>query len=155
MEYTMNTQSQCNNRLLRRNRRAATLMDVVAGSMIMSTLLIPAAHLINESRSNTHRLKVRQSLLDDAEQVIEATKISLSEPLAFGTAFGSGIDTVNKHATAYGAFSIVRTRVEADTSVLPAQLLTIVVDAWHDDDGDARLDAGEASATLRTQFAAP
>ncbi|KAA1259998.1 hypothetical protein LF1_25360 [Rubripirellula obstinata] len=136
-------------------RRGATMIDVIAGSMIMSALLIPSAHLINESRSNTHRLNVRQSLLDDAEQVIEATKIGLSEPIAFSKAYSGGIDTVNKHTTAYGPFSVARTRVTPDKSILPAELVTIVVDVWHDDDSDGRLDTGEASATLRTQFAAP
>lgn len=138
-----------------RRRQAATLMDVIAGSMIMSTLLIPSAHLINESRSNTHRLNVRQSLIDDAEQVIESTKIQLSQPNAFAKAYSGGIDTVNKHTTAYGPYSVARTRVEPDKSVQPAELATIIVDVWHDDDSDGRLDVGEASATLRTQFAAP
>ena len=137
-------------------RRGATLMDVIAGSMLMSTLLIPSAHLINESRANSHRLLVRQSLLDDAQQVIEATRIGLSEPIAFAKAYANGVDTVHKYGdTAYGPYSVARTRVEADKSVLPAKLVTLVVDLWHDDNGDARLDADEPHATLRTQFAAP
>ena len=144
-----------------KRRVAATLMDVVAGSMIMSTLLIPSAHLINESRANTHRLKVRQSLLDDAEQVIEETKIWLSNPDDFESVYSdsfnhsTNVDRVRKHQTTYGTFSLFRLRVQADEIVRPAQLLTIVVDVWHDDDSDERLDAGEASATLRTQFSAP
>lgn len=130
-------------------------MDVIAGSMIMSTLLIPSAHLINQSRSNTHRLNVRQSLIEDAEQVMEATRIQLSEPASFANAYSSRQDTVNKRTTAYGPFSVVRTRVEPDSSVLPAELVTMIVDVWYDDDSDGQLDTDEASATLRTQFAAP
>ena len=148
-------QNALRKRRCRQRRQGATLIDVIAGSMIMSTLLIPSAHLINESRSNTHRLNVRRSLIEDAEQVIEATKIGLSEPVAFSDAYSDGIDTVNKHPTIYGSFSLARTRVEADRSVQPAELVTIIVDVWHDDDSDGRLDSNEESTTLRTQFAAP
>jgi hypothetical protein len=130
-------------------------MDVIAGSIIMSSLLIPSAHLINQSRASAHRLDVRQALLSDAEEVIETAKISLSEPAAFSAAHASGIDTVNKHETTFGSFSVVRTQITADRSVLPARLVTIMVEAWYDDDRDGRLDATETSAALRTQFAAP
>ena len=138
-----------------RRRQGATMIDVITGSMIMSTLLIPSAHLINESRSNTHRLSVRQSLIEDAVQVVETTRIELSETKAFSDAYDDGIDTVNKVPTTYGTFSVARTRVEVDKSVLPAKLVTIIVDVWHDDNRDGRLDTDEASTTLRTLLAAP
>lgn len=150
---TQTTNLRCNKMSPR--RRGTTLMDVIAGSVIMSSLLIPSAHLINQSRANAHRLDARQALLSDAEEVIEATKISLSEPAVFSAAHTGGIDTVNKHETTFGSFSVVRTRIDADRSVLPARLVTIMVEAWYDDDLDGQLDASETSATLRTQFAAP
>ena len=136
-------------------RRGASLIDVAIGSMLMATLLIPSMNLINESRVNAQRLKSRQSLLEDAEQIVETTKLGLSEPSAFASAMVRPVDETRRVPTRYGAFAITRVRVDADASVRPAELLTVLVDAWHDDDSNGRLDTGEMSVTLRTQWAAP
>ena len=137
----------------KRGRQGATLMDVIAGSMLMSTLLIPSSRLMNESRANTHRLNVRQSLIDDAKQVMEQTRIDLSRTSFFDDAYAGRLDS--KPTTPFNSFSVVQVHFEADKDFSPNELLTIVVDAWHDDDTDGQLDAGESVATLRTQFAAP
>ncbi|TWT52824.1 hypothetical protein Pla22_04520 [Rubripirellula amarantea] len=138
-----------------RCRRGASLIDVAIGSMLMATLLIPSMNLINESRANSNRLDIRQELLHHAEQTIESTKLTLSEDSAFASAMSRPTDQLVRISSRYGSFALARVQVSADTSVRPAELVTISVDVWQDDDNNRRLDANELSASLRTQWAAP
>ena len=70
-------------------RRGATLLDVAAGSMLLAVMLIPSAHLISQSQSCNARLAIRQTMLFEAENQLEATKIALSNALAFDLAWAT------------------------------------------------------------------
>jgi hypothetical protein len=136
-------------------RRGATLIDVATGSMLLAVLLIPSIHLISESHSMHARLAHHDIVLFEAEQLIESTKVSLSEPTAFDAAYASGVDVAGTITVSDGPDLNSRVRVAADPGVPGARLLTIVVDVWHDIDGDLRVSPGEPNQSLRTQWASP
>lgn len=139
----------------RSQRRGATLIDVATGSMLLAVLLIPSIHLIGESQSSHRRLENRDIIVFEAEQLVESMRVALSEPTAFDAAFVTPIDVFGTIAVTDGPVLTSRVRVAADGSLPTTRLLTIVVDVWHDTDGDARLGANEVSESLRTQWAAP
>ncbi|MFK8112667.1 MAG: hypothetical protein AB8B91_10705 [Rubripirellula sp.] len=139
----------------RRSRTGATLIDVAVGSMLLSVLLIPSIHLMSESRTHNRRFADRDVLLYEAEQLLEVTKVSLSEPTAFDAAYSTTTDAVGKIPITDGSTLTSRIRVSADTSLPAARLLTITADVWIDTDANSRITAGELSQTLRTQWAAP
>ncbi len=91
----------------------------------------------------------------EAEQLIESTKVALAEPIAFDAAMATPIDVTSIVTVSDGPNLTSRVRVATDASLPTARLLSIVVDVWIDTDGDSRLDAGELSETLRTQWAGP
>jgi hypothetical protein len=140
----------------RRSRRhGATLIDVATGSMLLAVLLIPSIHLITQSQSMHRRLAIHDTVLFEAEQLIESTKVSLSEPTAFDAVFASPVDVSGTIPVSDGPDLNSRVRVAADATVPGARLVTVVVDVWHDLDGDLRVSAGEPSESLRTQWASP
>ncbi len=137
------------------SRTGATLIDVATGSMLMAVLLIPSVHLIGKSRSSNHRLETRDAILYEADQLLETTKVSLAEPAAFAAVFGTPLDRAAPIASGDVPHLVGRVRVAADATVAPAELLTILVDLWQDQNQNGRLDTGEPSQSLRTQWAAP
>ncbi len=139
----------------RKAKKGATLIDVAAGSMLLAVLLIPSVHLIGESRKSNHRLHRREAMLYQADQVMESTKVALGDPTAFAAALATPVDSSAAVTTSDIPDLHTRVRVAADPTVAPAQLLTIQVDLWQDQDGDAAFDRGEPIETLRTQWAAP
>ena len=140
----------------RTGRSGATLLDVAAGSMLLTVMLIPSAHLISQSQSCNARLARRQTMLYEAENRLEATKIALSDVATFNVAWTTPSQTSSAIAVSDGPDLHGQTRIFADPSVAaPARLVTIVIDVWQDVDGDDRLDAGEPSETIRTQWASP
>jgi len=138
-----------------RQRRAATLLDVAIGSMLLALLLIPSVKLIGESRASRTRLKMRDAILFEADQLVERTKISLSEPAAFDSAYARGTDTQGNIWIGDGPRLRRRTRVAADPTMKKERLVTIIVDVWFDENRNRRMDATEQSETLRTQWSAP
>lgn len=139
----------------RSSRRGATLIDVATGSMLLAVLLIPSVHLITESQSSQRRLAKRDIIDFEAEKLIESTKVALSDTAAFNAALASSVDVTGALTVSDGPDLTSRVRVSADTSASPAQLLTIVVDVWHDSNGNNLMDSGETGESLRTQWAAP
>lgn len=143
------------NPIRRSPRRGATLIDVATGSMLLAVLLIPSIGLISESQSMHRRLANHDTVLFEAEQLIESTKVALSEPAAFDAAYASPLDVPGTIAVSDGPDLNSRVRVAADGTVPGAKLLTVIVDVWHDIDGDLRVSVGEPSQSLRTQWAWP
>jgi type II secretory pathway component PulJ len=136
-------------------RTGATLIDVAVGSMLLAVLLIPSVRLISETQSSQQRLTNRDLMLYEAEQLLEATKVALSEVGTFNNAMARPIDNYATIVVPDGPQLVSRVRAEADRSLPTARLLTINVDIWIDANGNGRLDTGEASESLRTQWAAP
>lgn len=94
-------------------------------------------------------------MMFEAERLLESTKVALSSAAAFDAAMSSTADTTQNLVITDGPDLAGRIRIAADTSVAPAQLLTIVVDVWRDTDGDGRYSSNEPGETLRTQWASP
>ena len=136
-------------------RRGATLIDVAAGSMLLAVLLIPSMRLISDSQSSSRRLHNRDTVLYEAEQLIEASKMALAETAAFNAAWSSPSDTTGRISVSDGPDLTSRLRISADTTMPTARLLNITVDVWIDSNGNLRLDANELSESLRTQWASP
>lgn len=136
-------------------RNGATLIDVATGSMLLAVLLIPSIRLISDSQSCTQRLHNRDTMLFEAERLIESTKVALSEPAVFDAAIATPTDTTSTITVSDGPRLSGRVRVTADASLSSARLLTIIADVWIDADSDSQMDADELSETLRTQWAAP
>jgi hypothetical protein len=136
-------------------RRGATLIDVATGSMLLAVLLIPAVHLIGRSEASQRRLDLREIMIYQAEQLLESTRVALSEPNAFHQALAVPADTVRILPGSDGPDLAARVRVAADPTLPTAPLLSMVVDVWRDLDGDMNLDTDEPSQSLRTQWAAP
>lgn len=139
----------------RTRRHGATLIDVATGSMLLAVLLIPSIHLISESRSSQRRLQNRDIINFEADQLMDATRVALSDTAAFDAAMASPIDTSRAIVVTDGPDLTGRVRAGADATLSPARLLTIIVDVWHDANRDGRISTGEPSETLRTQWAAP
>ena len=138
------------------DRRGATLLDVAAGSMLLAVILIPSAHLIGQSQSCNARLTNRQTMLFEAENRLEATKIALASQAAFDLAWATPSDTQAPITVPDGPDLNSRTRVFADMTIpTPTRLLTIEIGVWQDVDGDNNLDADEPAETIRTQWASP
>lgn len=138
-----------------KRRTGATLIDVATGSMLLAVLMIPSLHLIGKSKSSNRRLAIRDALLFEADDVMENVKVALADPATFVSAHGTPVDRTQAIALSDLPNCVSRVRITADTSVAPAQLLTIDVEVWHDVDRDGSLDANESSESLRTQQAAP
>jgi hypothetical protein len=136
-------------------RRGATLLDVALGSMLLSLLLIPAVKLIGESRSSRARLQLRDTILFEAENLVERTKISHSESSVFDAAYRSGSDTQAILRPANSPPLRQRVRVSADQTIKNEPLVEILVDVWQDVNGNRRMDAEEPAESLRTQWSAP
>jgi hypothetical protein len=139
----------------RHARNGATLLDVATGSMLLAVLLIPSMKLISDSQSSSRRLHNRDTMLFEAEQLIESTRVLLAEPAVFNAALATPTDVFATITVTDGPDLASRVRVAADTSLPTARLLSITVDVWIDTDGDSRMDTDELSETLRTQWAAP
>lgn len=135
-------------------RIGGTLIDVAVGSMLLSLLLIPSMQLISKSQMINLRLDDREAMLFEAEQVLEMTKIRLSDPATFGETYNRPIDDVSRRSVNGTSQYLVRLQVYPDRS-LASELLTIEVSLWRDTDRDGRLDATETSESLRTQWASP
>ena len=138
-----------------RRRRGASLIDVATGSMLLAVLLIPSIHLIGESQSSHRRLDNRDIILYEAEQLVESTRVGLSEPAAFNAALAAPIDVTGTITVSDGPDLTSRVRIARDAGLPTARLLSIVVDVWYDADGNSLMGSGELSETLRTQWAAP
>ncbi|MEM1070584.1 MAG: hypothetical protein AAGI63_16900 [Planctomycetota bacterium] len=136
-------------------RLGATLLDVALGSMLLSTLLIPAVHLIGESYAARARLKTRDTILFEAEAAMERAKMSLSRTGYFRRAHRSGIQQRANIRLTDGPRLRRRTRMTADPTMTDEQLVNVVVEVWQDDNRNWRIDLGEPNETLRTQWAAP
>jgi len=142
----------------RQKRIAATLIDVAVGSMLMSLLIIPTLHLTVEAQTRNFRLQIREVLLHQANRLMENCKSDLSDKHAFDKAFGSTFATTMKDEMVWKQHeSIVSmTTITPDRSVgNGVQLLNIVSTAWHDLNQNGRVDTGEPSEALRTQWASP
>ncbi len=138
-----------------RHRRGATLLDVALGSMLLSVLLIPSVHLIGKSESSNRRLALRDVLLYEADQLMESTKVSLADQNAYNAALARPIDVRQGVVTTDAVNLFSRVRVAADTSIPSANLLTVLVEVWQDQDRDRQLDANEPSESFRSQWASP
>src|SRR6056297_570152 len=134
-------------------RRGATLIDVATGSMILAVLLIPSVRLIGESQSMHERLAQRETILFEARRLIEETKVALSEPSTFAAAVVTPIDRRVAVSVSDGPDLTGRVRVGSDKSLPPGELLTIVVEMWHDENRNAVFDNFEQGEELRTQWA--
>lgn len=138
-----------------RARRGATLLDVATGSMILAILLVPAVHLISESRSAHHRLVQREIALFEANRLLEAAKVSLSDATAFDAALRRPVDSRMTIPVSDGPDLQGRLTIEKDMTLATADLLTLNVDVWRDVNANGRHDADETGEKLRTQWAAP
>ena len=136
-------------------RRGATLLDVATGSMLLAVLLIPSIHLIGESRSIHRRVDLQDAIVFEATELVESTRVAYSDPVAFRNVFLAPLDRSQAVVISDGPDLLGRVRVEADKSLPGSPLLDIVVDVWHDADGDARMGNTEPRQTLRTQWASP
>ncbi len=139
----------------RHARDGATLIDVATGSMLLAVLLIPSIHLISEARSVGHRLDLQDAALFEATNLIESVRIAHSDPTAFQTVYSTPLDRRQIIVIPDGPDLLGRVRIEADKSLPTSPLLSIVVDVWHDADGDSQMGSTEVSQTLRTQWASP
>lgn len=155
MNRPMNTQSQKTKRNRHSVRLGATLIDVAVGSMLLTILLIPSMRLIGETQSVNRRLRDRDTMLFEAEQLVETIKIKASEPKSFDDLLSRPMDEVSKITVADSPTLLARVQVSPDKSLPSTKLLTIVVDVWRDSNGDTRFDIDEPGQTLRTQWAAP
>tara|TARA_R110002049_G_scaffold4601_5_gene32771 strand:- start:1073343 stop:1073813 length:471 start_codon:yes stop_codon:yes gene_type:complete len=156
MPNELTSNSYRNARRAHSRRRGATLLDVAAGSMLLAVILIPSAHLISQSQSCHARLTNRKTMMFEAENQLEATKIALSSPAAFDLAWSNPTDVIREVTVADGPDLKSRTRISADPTIAaPARLLTIDIEVWQDFDGDDRLDASEPAENIRTQWASP
>lgn len=138
-----------------RVRQGATLLDVAVGSMLLAVLLIPSIHLVGEARSSQRRLDRRETMLFEAQELLEAAKIGLSETADFDAAYQNPVDSTGTINVSDGPDLASRLRIMADPSVAGAEIVTILVDVWDDQDGDSIRDANEPGQSLRTQWSAP
>jgi hypothetical protein len=136
-------------------RAGATLIDVATGSMLLAVLLIPSVHLLGKSKSSQQRLATRETLLFAADQLIESTKVALSEAATFDAAVSNPVDTVQPVASSDVPNLTSRVRIAADAAVQPAILLTVLVDVWQDHDRNGVIDTDEPRESCRTQWSAP
>lgn len=136
-----------------RARSGATLLDVALGSMLLSLLLVPSLHLIGESRASRSRLRLRDTILFEAETAMEKYKTALSRPGYFRRAHRSGIQRRANLRLTDGPRLRQRVQMFADPSMTDQPLVTIVVSVWQDTNRNWRVDDGEPSETLRSQWA--
>ena len=136
-------------------RRGASLIDVATGSMLMAVLLIPSIHLVGESQASQRRLHLRDIMIYEADQLIDSTRVALSDTAPFDAAYAAPSDVTSTINVSDAPDLKSRVRIAADASLPTARLLTIVVDVWRDTDGDSQRDADELGVDLRTQWARP
>lgn len=144
-------------RRLRGRRRGATLIDVAMGSMLLAIVLIPSVRLLRTTESLHRRTALREAMLFEAERLIEEQKIWLTESANFNAAHAAPGGIIREGDVAIPDGPPLRTlaMIQRDSSVAPAQLLTIDVTVFQDVNGNRRVDSDEPFESLRTQRAAP
>ncbi|QDV61779.1 hypothetical protein [Crateriforma conspicua] len=146
------TRCRCN------HRRGATLIDVAAGSMLLAVVLIPSVKMLQQNESLHRRSLLRETMLHEAEQLLEQSKIRLTDPSVFDSTFRRSRPVVqNLSLTATDGPSLRATLTTAADATLPAGMEVITIDAlvWRDVNNNRRCDIDEPAESLRTQRAAP
>ncbi|GAA4467556.1 hypothetical protein GCM10023156_57580 [Novipirellula rosea] len=140
-----------------KHRRGATLLDVVTGSMLLSVLLIPSLHLVTRSQKMNRRLKLHDSMLYEADQLLQQRKILLSDQVSFTKAWArpmssperSTIVTEDGHKLAAGVL------VQRNTTIKSSKLLTITCQVWQDRNRNGRVDEDEPVEELQSHWGEP
>ena len=114
-----------------------------------------AEELINIAETIPFFQNTQLVLVWEAEKLKESARISLSETAAFNAALARPVDAFGTIAVSDGPDLNSRIRIAPDTTVPGSKLLTILVDVWHDTNGDRRSGTDEPSESLRTQWASP
>ncbi|TWU34930.1 hypothetical protein [Novipirellula artificiosorum] len=139
------------------HRPGTTLLDVAIGSMMLSVILIPSLHLMSRSQKNNRRLKLHQTLLFEADQLVEQTKIALSDSNEFDRVWRSPFanETLTKIDLGDGPVVLGSVRIQRNSDVISNGLVDIDATVWFDANSNGRVDSGEPVEQARTQWAAP
>lgn len=147
-----------NQRSAKQKRRGATLIDVAAGSMLLAIILIPSARLLRENESMHRSMQARETMLFEAEQLIEQARIDTAETGAFQSALNRSRPMLRDVKLDSSDGPELRGQVTTfrDPTVgTSVPLLTIDCTVWQDKNNNGRLDVGEPAESLRTQRAQP
>lgn len=131
-------------------RHGSTLLDVAAGSAILSLLLIPALGMMGRSNELTNRMAVVDTMLFEANRLMESTKITLCDPTAFAKGAGARDEPLDVDGTDRLRGVVT---VQPDASI--SGLLTIDVTVFQDSNRSGGLDTHELRRAIRTQWSQP
>ncbi|GAA5505334.1 hypothetical protein [Novipirellula caenicola] len=138
-------------------RRGATLLDVATGSMLLSVLLIPSLHLLTRSQKMHRRLKLHESMLFEADQLLRQRKILLSDQVAFAKAWARPMSTAERSTivTEDGQQLAASVLVQRDSTSKSSKLLTIATQVWQDRNRNGRVDEDEPVEQLQSHWGEP
>jgi hypothetical protein len=134
----------------RRHRLAASLMDVVFGTAILSFFFVPVMQLMGQSNRQLGKLVLNEILLFEAERAMHRQRITLCDPAEFDRAIA-----VIRQAVTDNETEQIRLRIEQTQDRDIANLLTMVCTAYQDTNSNGQLDPDEAHQILRTQWCRP
>jgi hypothetical protein len=129
-------------------RRAYTLLEVVAATALVGSVLVSSLALLRDAASLSERV--------DAQNLLNTLCVSkLEEQLNLTAAdFAAGSASGSFSSLGYGnvRFQAVRTDAAAAGGI-PDRLIAVTVTVWRDDDADAAQGSGELAMTLATKVA--
>tara|TARA_R110002167_G_scaffold360120_1_gene577597 strand:+ start:143 stop:592 length:450 start_codon:yes stop_codon:yes gene_type:complete len=140
-----------------KHRRGATLLDVVTGSMLLSVLLIPSLHLVTRSQKMNRRLKLHESMLFEADQLLQQRKLQLSDQVSFTKAWARPMSSPEPSTivTEDGQKLAAGVLVQRDTTVTSSKLLSITSQVWQDRNRNGRVDEDEPVEQLQSHWGEP
>jgi hypothetical protein len=129
-------------------RRAYTLLEVVAATAIVGTVLVSSLALLRDAVSLSDRVDVQNLLntlcVSKLEEQLNLTAAHFDTAVADGNFAADGFAAVHFHA--------VRSDAAGDGGI-DDRLMAVTVTVWQDANGDAALSAGEMAVTLATKVA--
>ena len=131
-------------------RRGASLLEVIAASTVLAIALVPALRVMRDSLRVSRQLQIRESLSTIAMSMLEheSQRTAALWKMGSGTRSGPGIEV--------GIPRILTVHSSSDDPLqggIPGSLAAVSVTAFHDDNGNGKLDAAESSVTFATKVA--
>jgi len=129
-------------------RGGVSLLELVAGIIIMGTAIYPALRLMRDGMTISRDNETRNLVSSYCVSILEQ---QLAQAAAGWT---NGTSTGNNSGDGYASVKYTATRSDAvvDGGVV-GKLMAITVTAWYDTNGNGSVDTGEIKITMATKVA--
>ena len=133
---------------IRRQRRGFSFVELIAATVVLAIVIVPATQLLAESMTQRREMERRRNMtllaIRTIEEQMSVINAGFTSAQQSGTFASLGLTEI--------AYEITRTD-SASAGGIPDSLMAIVVKVWFDENGDVTLDSNETVVELRTLMA--